>query len=96
MLQEFVKTFTTGLDYNNENHTLQHTPSDGLKYVGLPGPEIDAAWEEIAGSMLCQPRILPLLIYSIAQETFMTREEAIASMVEDTYISPLTGLPVVE
>jgi len=31
-----------------------------------------------------------------AQETFITREEVIASMVEDTYVSPLTGLPVVE
>jgi hypothetical protein len=38
----------------------------------------------------------PLLTIVIAQETFMTKEEAMASMVEDTYISPLTGLPIVE
>jgi hypothetical protein len=32
----------------------------------------------------------------LVQETFLTKEEAIASSVEDTFISPLTGLPVVE
>jgi hypothetical protein len=32
----------------------------------------------------------------IVQETFLTKEEAIASSVEDTFVSPLTGLPVVE
>jgi hypothetical protein len=50
LIDESIKTFTTGLDYNNPNHTLQHTPSDGSKYIGQPSPEIDAAWEEIAGS----------------------------------------------
>jgi hypothetical protein len=49
MIEEQVLTFTTGLDYQNENHTLQHTISDGLKYVGPPGKEIDEAWEDIAG-----------------------------------------------
>jgi hypothetical protein len=32
----------------------------------------------------------------LAQEAFLTKEEAIASLVEDTYVSPLTGLPIVE
>ena len=50
LIDESVQTFTTGLDYNNANHTLQHTLSDGSKYVGRQSPEIDAAWEEIAGS----------------------------------------------
>jgi hypothetical protein len=50
LIDESIRTFTTGLDYNNPNHTLQHTPSDGSKYIGQPSPEIDAAWEEIAGS----------------------------------------------
>jgi hypothetical protein len=45
-----MQTFTTGLGYNNANHTLQHTPSDGLEYVGQPSLELDAAWNEIAGS----------------------------------------------
>jgi hypothetical protein len=33
---------------------------------------------------------------ALAQEVFITKEEAIASLVEDTYVSPLTGLPVIE
>jgi len=80
LIDESITTFTTGLDYNNPNHTLQHTPSDGSKYIGQPSHEIDAAWEEIAGT----------------QEVFITKEEAIASLVEDTYVSPLTGLQVIE
>jgi hypothetical protein len=32
----------------------------------------------------------------LAQEVFLTKEEAIASGVEDTWVSSLTGLPVVE
>jgi hypothetical protein len=54
LIDESFKKFETGLDYNNPNHTLQHTPSEGLKYVGPPGPEIDAAWDAIAGSKLSQ------------------------------------------
>jgi hypothetical protein len=49
-MEESDKTFTSGLDYDNSNHTLQHTPSEGLRFIGAPSAEIDAAWEEIAGS----------------------------------------------
>jgi hypothetical protein len=44
-----MKTFTSGLDYNNTNHSLQHTPSKGLRFIGTPSRQLDAAWEEIAG-----------------------------------------------
>ena len=98
LMEESINTFTTGLDYNNPNHTLQHTPSEGLRYVGPPSPEIDAAWERIAGSKSCHQNCSssPQLNFALAQETFLTREEAVASFVEDTYVSPLTNLPVVE
>lgn len=33
---------------------------------------------------------------NLAQEVFITKEEAIASGVEDTWVSNLTKLPVVE
>jgi hypothetical protein len=97
-MEESIKTFTIGLDYNNPNHTLQHTPSEGLRFVGPPSPEIDAAWDEIAGSKSHYQNWYssPGLRFVLAQETFLTKEEAVASLVEDTFISPLTGLPVVE
>ncbi len=38
----------------------------------------------------------PTAKLGLAQEVFITKEEAIASLVEDTYVSPLTGLPVIE
>jgi hypothetical protein len=47
-----MRKFTAGLDYNNENHTLQHTPTSGTRFVGQPSPEIDAAWMDLAGGML--------------------------------------------
>jgi hypothetical protein len=97
LIEERIKTFTTGLDYNNPNHTLQHTPSEGLRYVGPPSPEIDAAWEKIAGSKFhCQSYSCPQLKLILDQESFITKEEAIASLVEDTFVSPLTGLHIVE
>jgi hypothetical protein len=37
-----------------------------------------------------------MLRLGLVQETFLTKEEAIASSVEDTFVSRLTGLPVVE
>lgn len=80
IIEESMKTFTAGLDYNNPNHTLQHTPSTGRRYVGPPSPDIDAAWEDLAG----------------IQEIYLTREEAIAASVDDTYIDPLTNLYEVE
>jgi hypothetical protein len=49
LMEESTHVFTSGLDYNNANHTLQHTPSKGLRFVGAPSPELDEAWEEIAG-----------------------------------------------
>jgi hypothetical protein len=55
-LEESMKTFTAGLDYNNANKTLQHTPSPGPKFVGLPSREIDALWKDIAGSKSSQLR----------------------------------------
>jgi hypothetical protein len=48
-MEESEKVFTSGLDYNNPNHTLQHTPSEELRFIGAPSAEIDAAWAEIAG-----------------------------------------------
>jgi hypothetical protein len=48
-MKESTQTFTSGLDYDNPNHTLQHTLSTGLRFIGPPSPEVDAAWEEIAG-----------------------------------------------
>jgi hypothetical protein len=53
LIKEATITFTSGLDYNNPNHTLQHTPSAGLRFIGYPTPELDAAWEAIAGSTFC-------------------------------------------
>jgi len=79
-IEESMKTFTAGLDYNNSNHTLQHTPSPGPHYVGPPSPEIDALWEDIAG----------------IQEIYLTKEEAVAAGVDHTYIDPLTNLYEVE
>jgi len=49
-MKESIYTFTSGLDYNNSDHALQHTPSAGLRFIGRPNPDLDAAWEEIAGS----------------------------------------------
>jgi hypothetical protein len=68
-IEEYRKTFTAGLDYNNANRTLQHTPAPGPHYIGTPSPEMDAAWKDLAG----------------IQEIYLTREEAIAAGVEDTY-----------
>jgi hypothetical protein len=71
LIDESMKTFTTGLDYNNTNHTLQHTPSDGLKYVGPPGPEIDAAWEAIAGGKSHYPsRLISSLRFIFSSRDF--------------------------
>jgi hypothetical protein len=49
LMEESEKVFTSGLDYNNQNHTLQHTPSEGLRFIGTPNADVDAAWAEIAG-----------------------------------------------
>jgi len=79
-IEEVFKTMTSGLDYNGPNGTLQHTPAPGPRFVGPPSPEINAAWKNIAG----------------VQEIYLTREEAVAASVPDTYIDPLTGLYEVE
>lgn len=44
--------FQANLDYNSPIRHLQHTPSDGSKYIGKPSPEVDAALAEIASSRL--------------------------------------------
>lgn len=50
LMKESTTRFTSGLDYNNSNHSLQHTPSEGLRFIGTPNRELDSAWDEIAGS----------------------------------------------
>jgi len=80
LIEESFQRFTAGLDYNNENRTLQHTPHAGTIYIGPPSPEVDAAWEDAAG----------------IQEIYLTREEAVAAGVEETYMDPLTKLYEVE
>jgi hypothetical protein len=52
-IEERFQTFTVGLDYNNENHTLQHTPSNGPRYIGYPSDEIDDNWNALAKSKSC-------------------------------------------
>jgi hypothetical protein len=98
LIEESSKTFTSGLDYNNPNHTLQHTPSEGLRFIGVPSAEIDAAWAEIAGGKPSAKIVFrsARLTGTLVQETFLTKEGAITSSVEHTFVSPLTGLPVVE
>ena len=88
---------TSGLDYHGPNGTLRHTPAPGPRFVGPPSPEINAAWKNIAGGKrlerLSWTRFLTPIV---VQEIYLTREEAVAASVPDTYIDPLTGLYEVE
>jgi len=79
-MEESFRTMTAGLDYHTPNHTLRATPAPGPRYVGPPSPDIDAAWMDLAG----------------IQEIYLTREEAEAASVEETYLDPLTNLYEIE
>lgn len=41
--------FSGTLRYTDEGHLYIDLGPGGIRYFGVPGPEVDAAWEELIG-----------------------------------------------